>query len=311
MPHPRIVVVGAAGYIGRRLFHRWPLFEDSHDIHLLDAGLYGDPPPDIEKVDRDPAKVAARVAELKPDIIVNLAALAHDPRGRLPVDAIWDSNVDLASELVVVAPRLIQISSMSVFDLNCDAPYVGSKRSLESRLTGYHPLFQKVRLLRFGTIFGFDLDTVDDTPLPSNRCHLLLNRMVIDAEVHGVIKINGANRRRPVTSLATARQAIFDAITQEGPNASITNHFDGCDTLFNYARVVQSLYEDEPSEPAIETVTEPDTRDYGWPTKFKDAESLWEELREMKAAVVAQPAAFRNRLLAGLDPLYATFGVNR
>jgi nucleoside-diphosphate-sugar epimerase len=241
-----VVVIGSGGYVGTPLCRR--LEANGHKVMRIDLGVYGQElhPETRPQMDWDP----------NADVVVDLAAYAHDPKGQISKRAMMINNAFRVADIVDWAEnrdiRVVVASSLSVFAQN--GPYPESKRSLEVLVGGR----RHVKVLRFGTLFGVDAIAAEDAK--TFRAHLLLNKMVADG-LKGTIYVNGGELQRPVLALNAALDYLIMALAESVPGGTIENYYDTCGRLGEYAELVRELF---PNKPNIEEREAVDARDYGW-----------------------------------------------
>jgi nucleoside-diphosphate-sugar epimerase len=245
----RIAIVGSEGYLGSALVEQLR----GHDLLRIDAGVWREPPKGVV-VERTTRKIAQRIDRFGPDHIVWLAALAHDPAGRLSADAMHENTCRIPDEVLgsFCVPDTV-ISSLSVY--SDTGSYPGAKRALEDRITSEALWRKYTNIFRFGTLFG-------GTNPETFRTHLLLNKMTMDAVVHKKIAVSNPSLRRPVLHLEWAVDRILTDIFNPGPRGEIINALDHCDTIGGYASLVARALKLQ--IPHSARAQDPDERDYGW-----------------------------------------------
>lgn len=259
----KIAVIGSEGYLGRHLC----LELHKHDLVRIDSGVYG------QYLDQDVVrKHSGHVEALDgAEAVVYLAAYAHDPDAKIGVSVMECNNcLRVARVQEYCSDRGIPlhvVSSLAVF--GCENPYSMSKRSLEVALAAE----PNTAVHRFGTLFGRGANVL------SYRPHLLLNRMVLDACRHGVIKVFGPSLRRPTLPVDMAAKVLRGSILHTGPLGTVTNHYMYSGRLIDYARAVQKVCREHEVFPTIEVSGAVDARDYGWgPTSLNLIESYLHDL---------------------------------
>lgn len=260
----RILVVGSEGYLGTALC---PALERAgHEVRRVDALVWGQRPhPACRIVDRSSI---LGMDVYWTEVVIYLAALAHDTSNRIPRGMVMKENAlkpaELARHCLDNRIRFIAVSSLSVFDKGASA-YPSSKRLLESRLAKLGA-WRGIDVVRFGTLFG----TTRDTTVDSFRPHLLLNSMMLDSIAHGRIRVNGPLLQRPVLHLEQAVGTLASMV-EDRPGCTVQNRFlcSGC--LSSYARAVTAV---APAEIQYELAAS-DSRDYGWyPSLDEDCGTL-------------------------------------
>lgn len=260
----KILVIGSEGYLGTALCPE--LERRGHEVRRVDALLWGQKPhKDCCVVGRNEPMALTKDW---PEVIIYLAALAHDTSNRIPRGMIMNENAlkpaAMAQRALDLGIRFIAVSSLSVFDKGASA-YPSSKRLLESRLAKLGS-WRGIDVVRFGTLFG----TTRDTTVDSFRPHLLLNSMMLDSIAHGRIRVNGPLLQRPVLHLEQAVGTLASMV-EDRPGCTVQNRFlcSGC--LSSYARAVTAV---APAEIQYELAAS-DSRDYGWyPRLYEDCGTL-------------------------------------
>lgn len=230
----RVAVVGSEGYLGTALV---PALK-AHEVLRIDAGLWSTPPAGVVHCYRA-LEILGRLRGWKPDVVVWLGALAHDPQGKLPADLVSENNAyvpaSVAQWCLREGRRFIGVSSYSVFAGPGCGAYPVSKRDLEDMLCDLC-LYRGAGFIRFGTLFG----TTPDTTVRSFRPHLLLNSFMIDALSEGKVHVDDTPRRRPVTPLQWAVSALVGMVEDQVPGAVQNIHL--CSgSLKDFAQVVAEL----------------------------------------------------------------------
>jgi len=280
----KIAVVGSDGYLGTALC---PALERAgHTVSRFDARVWGQElHPGTVEIARD-----AKVASVRgSDMVIWLAALAHDPTQRIPRGMLMFNNAfqpERTAKLCLESgKRFVAVSSYSVYDKGADG-YPSSKRLLEARLSRLG-LYKGISIVRFGTLFG----VTDDSRVETFRPHLLLNSMMLDAVANGIIRVGAPKTRRPVLSLHQAVSTLMDVVRSadpqeeyhtDPPGTIVSNHL-ASDTLVNFAHFVQGLVPDSqilcdrPKTPGL------DRRDYAFaPSANLRAATLLAHLRQLR-----------------------------
>lgn len=253
----RIAVIGSAGYLGTALVT--PLQRANHTLLLVDAGLWGDPPAGTV-VCHSGLDILRHLRAFKPESVVWLGALAHDPQGKFDSHLVMENNADLPAAVAQWAlragVRFIAISSYSVFaGPNCGA-YPASKRDLEDQLCDLS-LWRGASFVRFGTLFG----VTEDTTVSSFRPHLLLNSFMLDALAEGKVYVDDTPRRRPVTPLQWAVSTLIQIV--EDPVGGTAENIHLCSgTLKEYAQLIA---DDTGAKVCTRPAPVQDARDYFFP----------------------------------------------
>lgn len=271
-----LAIIGSEGYLGSALQLSLKSLLKILPEHVcrIDSGLYG--PTGYGVVHVDPLDTKGTIETLAmadPKVIVDLAALAHDPEKRIPVDLVLDVNARrahlIARWAVETGRRYIVPSSLSIFAAGHD-PYPESKRLLESQLNalGIH---RGIDIVRFGTLFGM----VPGLRVQAVRPHLLLNSMVLDTCLGRSITVGG-NQHRPVTPLHDAVACLCDlirgAMTGTAPGQLLNRYWISSD-LWTWANTVKFMAETSFGFQGVEIKRIPskDTRDYQFAPMWYEA----------------------------------------
>jgi len=124
----KILVTGAAGFIGSHLFDC--LIKDGHQVLGIDNYSIGNyKHTDIKKLDllTDKIKVAKLISRFKPKLIYHLAAWAHEGLSNFSPIRIIENNIDAYLGVLIPAinnkvNKIILVSSLSVYG-NQKAPF--------------------------------------------------------------------------------------------------------------------------------------------------------------------------------------------
>jgi nucleoside-diphosphate-sugar epimerase len=300
----RIMIIGSDGYLGTALVGAlW----GQHDLNLVDSCLWGQTPSKGVYVPRGPQQLMWHIEHHRPEVLVFLAALAHDPQARLAPAHVHYANAVLpamgAKWALENGRRFVGISSYSIFTRGPDpGAYPVSKRKMEEWLTD-SDLWRGINLVRFGTLFGATGHSRPETFRP----HLLLNSMMLDAVTSGKISIPETELQRPVTSLKDAVEAVRRAIEAPVPG-SIENVHLCSGTLREFAEVVAM---DMPGI-TIQTIPaskETDKRSYHFAPTIKDAlERLRWDLRDLREFTALNGAELMARRQSCWEPMLLRAG---
>lgn len=261
-----VAVVGAEGYVGRALCrHLQGYYGDSLVLTRIDSLLY----------DQEAHYSTVRVSSAEdiidvlksahPDVVVWLAAYAHDPQCRVPREIMVHNNANIPGSvgLWCAAHNIVFIAASSLSVWAYEGAYPDSKRHMEWKLQQSLNFCRYVDIIRFGTLFG----SYGDGDVDVFRSHLLLNSMVFDALSKDRIEISFPSVRRPVLPLGEAVRSILELIKYNGPRGRIENLAMTSGTLMQFAETVRSVIAVGGPKPDV-TVTGDwrDKRDYGWGT---------------------------------------------
>lgn len=257
----KVLVIGSEGYIGRCLCAR--LEREGHIIRQVDGMVYRPTPTHayVSGVDErwllPNTCLSHAVSDI--DATVYLAALAHDPEGRIPRKAVIENNFVtpkcLWDRYLNQKPMVI-VSSMAVLNADHEPAYIRSKALLEAYFSGR----PGIRILRFGTVYGpaEDVETF--------RGHLLLNHMVSDALFHKVIHVNSPELWRPTLHINNAVSAIMDALNPRISFPTVpVNRYDHSSVLWRYALETANVVQSQTASPVsiVASGTAQDKRTYG------------------------------------------------
>lgn len=257
----RIAIVGSEGYLGTALV---PALK-GHELLRIDAGLWSDPPAGVVHCHRA-LEILGRLRGWKPDVVVWLAALAHDPRCKLSPATVRENNAWVPGSVCQWAlrndTRFIAISSYSIFAGAGSGAYCESKRELEEQMYDLN-LYRGASILRLGTLFGAE----EGTPIRSFRPHLLLNSFMLDALAHGEVRVDKDARTRPVCPLGRAVSALVSLIEDPVPGHVRSVHM--CSAyLKEFAELVADMV---PGAKVVERETPAqDARNYAFPPTLDD-----------------------------------------
>lgn len=311
----KIAVVGSEGYIGRALCSRLEK-NGQHNVLRLDALVYGQRQPSGMRYVNGPKTATKILLDFRPEVVVWLAAYAHDPKGFITKEEMFRNNayfplsVFHGVDLCHSSCRWIFTSSLSTMSTFGAYPY--SKRALESMLVELphnRSFWTNVDLVRFGTIYGVDNEYSD---VESFRSHLLLNSMVASTIFEDKIRISQPDTFRPVFGLDQALEVLVDRIREDQPRGSITNHFDTCASLHQFAIWVQGVAKEYDFNPELNYgFVRVDPRDYGWgrpddTTVKPRLHKLFQWMLTNRAHVRANKGCFPENLYGYVQRLRAT-----
>lgn len=249
----KLCVIGSEGYLGSEVVDL--AVTEGHEVIRIDAGVHG------QHLSRDVRQVFTSMGQVnvidltRPDAVIDLAAYAHDPLGKVPFRAMVENNwyrpTDVAQECVKRDIPYTVASSMSVF--SPEGAYPQSKRHMEADLLALHAP-SLISIVRLGTLFG-------PARVSSYRPHLLLNGMVLTAVADNCIHVSNPRLHRPVFPVRRAAYRLLQTVTLPGPKGDIQNSWTASGSLSEYAELVS-----KETGASIEMgKAGPDTRDYGWP----------------------------------------------
>jgi nucleoside-diphosphate-sugar epimerase len=214
----RILIAGAAGYIGSRLT---PFLQTrGHDVVALDLLWFGNTLPESVPVLKKDVFSAVETDLRGFDAAIFLAGLSNDPMAEYSPAMNFVMNGAAPSYLAYIAkqagvPRYIYAGSCSVYGFTGDDvsleesptrsvhPYGISK--LKGEFASLHmdtPDFA-VTCFRQGTVSGWS---------PRMRFDLLLNTMYAHARGQGVVTVNNPSIQRPLLAITDALEAYAAAL---------------------------------------------------------------------------------------------------
>ncbi|MFL5307765.1 MAG: NAD-dependent epimerase/dehydratase family protein [Polyangia bacterium] len=260
----RILVTGAAGFIGSHLCERLcargdqVLGLDNFDAFYARtvkernlAGLRADPRFTLVEGDlRDEATLAQAFARAQPEVVVHLAALAGVRPSLMEPARYADVNVTGTQRVVDAvraagARRLVFASSSSVYGLDSQppfkesdpclkpvSPYASSKRSGELLLFTAHHLYSlDVTCLRFFTVFG-----------PRQRPDLAIHKFARRIAAGQPIELYGdGTTSRDYTFIDDILDGIVAAIDQPAPEPAFRIYNLGGSRPVPLAKLVELL----------------------------------------------------------------------
>jgi nucleoside-diphosphate-sugar epimerase len=234
---PRALVTGAGGFVGRRLV---AAFREA-GWHVVAAGRSADgdgPALDVT----DAAAVRRLVADQEPDVVVNLAAIAHRKRERITADDYDAVNHRGVRHLLEAAraagvPRFVQFSSASVYGEEGRTaptrrpvgPYARSKARAEDACLEMEGM--SVAVLRFPAIYapGWVLDVRKRAYLPGTG--RLLEVTGPGAPRHSLCALEHAVRFARMAAEGTAGPGVYNvadaAPYAQGEIARVIGALDG------------------------------------------------------------------------------------
>ncbi len=225
--HPRVLVIGGAGYIGSALLPI--LLRNGYRVRLLDLLLFGEGPvseylghPLLEIVKADFREVHQVVRAMAGvDAVVHLGGIVGDPACALDEDLTLEVNLVATRMIAEIAKghgvqRFVFASTCSVYGAGDEVldersalrpvslyarTKIGSERVLRS-LTDQ--VFQPT-VLRFATVYGLS---------GRNRFDLVVNLLTAKAVTEGQITVYGGAQWRPFVHVEDAARSIFAVMEQ-------------------------------------------------------------------------------------------------
>lgn len=280
----RVLVTGAAGYVGSRLVPYLTVL--GHDVIAVDLGIYGTDHCSFPVTRGDITRPDDGWFEV--DAIINLAGVSTDPQAEFSPELTYLYNT--AGALIVAqlafrrgVRRFIQASTCSVYAgagggaLAENAvipptryPYAVSKLVAEAGLMQLRGQGMDVVIFRKGTICG---------PSPRFRSDLVLNTMVVTALRDGIIRVFDSKECRPILHIDDAVEAYGMALHKP---AGLYNLAGGNYRVMTLARIVQA-YLDVP----VECINKPAARSYRADTSAIRSRWGWRPERKAEDVVVS------------------------
>jgi nucleoside-diphosphate-sugar epimerase len=220
--HPKLLLIGGAGYIGSSLLPR--LLQRGYKVRLMDAFVYGEDPiadqlghPNLEVMRADFRNVHDVVYAMRDvDSVVHLGAIVGDPACALDPDLTVEVNL-LATRTIAEVAQANGVHKF-VFASTCSV-YGASDELLDER-SALHPVSLYARskigcervllslrdgafcpvILRFGTIYGLSGRT---------RFDLVVNLLAAKAVSEGRITVYGREQWRPFLHVHDAARAVL------------------------------------------------------------------------------------------------------
>lgn len=274
----RILVTGAAGYVGGTLIRRLLADPDTEvvgvDLCEMDHGAEGVREiidhPRLTLVREDVRNTAA-LAQLLPgtDAVVHLAAIVGDPAGRRDPDKTRAINIDASVNLIDASRdagvgHFVFVSTCSNYgvsdtdnlvtedgDLNPVSLYAETKVAVEKRLMDEKTLPWTV--CRFATVYGVG---------PRMRFDLTVNEFAIDALNEGVLEIYGEQFWRPYVHVEDAARGVEMVLAQPDKSAFRVFNVGNSDENYTKRMMYELLKERLPSLEAKWVQIDEDPRSY-------------------------------------------------
>ena len=194
----RILLTGACGYVGSKLYQR--LIDAGHDVEGWDTKWFSDNP-EVSEADVRFAFDGLVDWAGGPQCIIHLAAIANDPSVAFYPRLSWETGVLATQQMAQWAAkndcRFIYASSVSVYgadrgmvtedmDLHPLSDYNKTKMCAERVLLSYPEI--RPQIIRPATICGLS---------PRMRLDLTVNMFTMQALTKGVITLHGGQQWRP------------------------------------------------------------------------------------------------------------------
>jgi nucleoside-diphosphate-sugar epimerase len=298
-PAMKVVVTGAAGYIGAATVAR--LLDAGHTVAGLDClrfggtallGSYLTGRFSLTRGDiRDRTLVARVFADA--DAVVHLAGIVGDPACAAEPDLACAVNLDAAVALHEAAgragvARFVFASTCSVYG-HCASPadeaaplnplslYAQNKVDAETQLLGAVPGGMATTVLRFATVYGL---------APRMRFDLVVNTLVAHALTTGRVQVFTPAAWRPLIHVADVADAITSVV--QAPAATVGTQVFNVGSADNWqladvARLVAGI-----CGPSVQVDISPvdgDARDYRITTSKLSAATGWTACRTLRDGI--------------------------
>jgi nucleoside-diphosphate-sugar epimerase len=298
-PAMKVVVTGAAGYIGAATVAR--LLDAGHTVAGLDClrfggtallGSYLTGRFSLTRGDiRDRTLVARVFADA--DAVVHLAGIVGDPACAAEPDLACAVNLDAAVALHEAAgragvARFVFASTCSVYG-HCASPadeaaplnplslYAQNKVDAETQLLGAVPGGMATTVLRFATVYGL---------APRMRFDLVVNTLVAHALTTGRVQVFTPAAWRPLIHVADVADAITSVV--QAPAATVGTQVFNVGSADNWqladvARLVAGI-----CGPGVRVDISPvdgDARDYRITTSKLSAATGWTACRTLRDGI--------------------------
>jgi nucleoside-diphosphate-sugar epimerase len=298
-PAVKVVVTGAAGYIGAATVAR--LLDAGHTVAGLDClrfggtallGSYLTGRFSLTRGDiRDRTLVARVFADA--DAVVHLAGIVGDPACAAEPDLACEVNFDAAVALHEAAgragvARFVFASTCSVYGhcaypadeaapLNPLSLYAQNKVDAETQLLGAVPGGMATTVLRFATVYGL---------APRMRFDLVVNTLVAHALTTGRVQVFTPAAWRPLIHVADVADAITSVV--QAPAATVGTQVFNVGSADNWqladvARLVAGI-----CGPSVQVDINPvdgDARDYRITTSKLAAATGWTACRTLRDGI--------------------------
>jgi nucleoside-diphosphate-sugar epimerase len=298
-PAMKVVVTGAAGYIGAATVAR--LLDAGHTVAGLDClrfggtallGSYLTGRFSLTRGDiRDRTLVARVFADA--DAVVHLAGIVGDPACAAEPDLACAVNLDAAVALHEAAgragvARFVFASTCSVYGhcaypadeaapLNPLSLYAQNKVDAETQLLGAVPGGMATTVLRFATVYGL---------APRMRFDLVVNTLVAHALTTGRVQVFTPAAWRPLIHVADVADAITSVV--QAPAAMVGTQVFNVGSADNWqladvARLVAGI-----CGPSVQVDISPvdgDARDYRITTSKLSAATGWTACRTLRDGI--------------------------
>jgi len=216
----RVFITGCAGYIGSFLTRY--LLSKGYKVRCVDALYFGSDViadilnnPNFQFFKLDSREIVKDMLK-DVDAVVDMVAIANDPSAELVPDLTWKVNLESRAKLAKLAKeagvkKYVVTSSCSVYGFqeeiaNEETPpnplttYAKANVEVEKRILPLNDKGYCTTALRLATVFGVSRRM---------RFDLVLNAMVLNAFLKGLIYVDGTGeQRRPLVHVGDVSRAI-------------------------------------------------------------------------------------------------------